>query len=38
MALIYVSLDIFREFYIDFFDIRREIRVLTRFRLPHHAK
>jgi hypothetical protein len=37
-ALIYVSLEIFREFYIDFVDIGREIRVFMRFRLPHHAK
>jgi hypothetical protein len=37
-ALIYVSLEIFREFYIDFVDIHREIRVFTQFRLPHHAK
>jgi hypothetical protein len=37
-ALIYVSLEIFREFYIDFIDIRREIRVFTRFSLPHLAK
>jgi hypothetical protein len=37
-ALIYVSLEIFREFYVDFVDIRREIRVFTRFGLPHHAK
>jgi hypothetical protein len=36
--LIYVSLEIFREFYIDFVDIRHEIRVFTRFRLPHHTK
>jgi hypothetical protein len=33
-ALIYVS----REFYVDFVDFRREIRVSTRFGLPHHAK
>jgi hypothetical protein len=37
-ALIYISLQIFREFYIDFIDIYREIRVFTRFRLPHHVK
>jgi hypothetical protein len=37
-ALIYISLEIFREFYVDFVDIRHEIRVFTRFRLPHHAK
>jgi hypothetical protein len=37
-ALIYVSLKISREFYIDFVDIRREIRVFTRFGSPHHAK
>jgi hypothetical protein len=37
-ALIYVSLEIFREFYIDFVDIRRGIRVFTQFCLPHHAK
>jgi hypothetical protein len=28
-ALIYVPLEIFREFYIAFVDIRREIRVFT---------
>jgi hypothetical protein len=27
-----------REFYVDFVDFRREIRVFTRFGLPHHAK
>jgi hypothetical protein len=37
-ALIYVSLESVREFYVDFVDIHREIRVFTRFRLPHHAK
>jgi hypothetical protein len=37
-ALIYVSLWISREFYIDFVDFRREIRVFTRFGSPHHAK
>jgi hypothetical protein len=37
-ALIYISLEMFREFYVDFVDIRREIRVFTRFCLPHHAK
>jgi uncharacterized paraquat-inducible protein A len=37
-ALIYVSLEIFREFYVDFVHIHHEIRVFTRFRLPHHAK
>jgi hypothetical protein len=37
-ALIYISLDVFREFYIDFTDIYREIRVFTRFRVPHYAK
>jgi hypothetical protein len=37
-ALIYVSLEPFREFYVDFVDIRPKIRVFTRFRLPHHAK
>jgi hypothetical protein len=37
-ALIYVSLCISREFYVDFVDFRREIRVFTRFGLPHHAK
>jgi hypothetical protein len=37
-ALIYVSLEIFREFYIDFVDICREIRVFTCFGSPHHAK
>jgi hypothetical protein len=37
-ALIYVSLWISREFYVDFVDSRREIRVFTRFGSPHHAK
>jgi hypothetical protein len=37
-ALIYVSLEIFREFYVDFVDIRHEIRGFMRFRLPHHTK
>jgi hypothetical protein len=31
-ALSYVSPEIFREFYVDFGDIRRESRVFTRFR------
>jgi hypothetical protein len=37
-ALIYVSLSISREFYVDFVDFRREIRVFTRFGSPHHPK
>jgi hypothetical protein len=37
-ALIHVSLDIFREFYVDFVDTHPGIRVFTRFRLPHHVK
>jgi hypothetical protein len=37
-ALIYVSLEIFREFYVDCVDIHREIRVFTRFCLPHQVK
>jgi hypothetical protein len=37
-ALIYVALEIFREFSVDFINIRRQITVFTRFRLPHHAK
>jgi hypothetical protein len=37
-ALIHVSLWISRQFYIDFVDVRREIRVFTRFGSPHHAK
>jgi hypothetical protein len=37
-ALIYISLEIFREFYVDVIDIHREITVFTRFGLPHHAK
>jgi hypothetical protein len=37
-ALIYVSLEIFREFYVDFVDFCREIRVFMRFGSPHHAK
>jgi hypothetical protein len=28
----------FREFYVDFVDFCREIRVFTRFGLPRHAK
>jgi hypothetical protein len=37
-ALIYVSREIFREFYVDLVDIHREIRVFTHFGSPHHAK
>jgi hypothetical protein len=37
-VLIYVSLWISREFYVDFVDFRHEIRVFMRFGLPHHAK
>jgi hypothetical protein len=37
-ALIYVSLEILREFYVDSVDICRDIRVFTCFGLPHHAK
>jgi hypothetical protein len=37
-ALIYISLGISRELYVDFVDFRREIRVFTHFGLPHHAK
>jgi hypothetical protein len=37
-ALIYVSLELFREFYVDFVDFCREIRVFMRFGSPHHAK
>jgi hypothetical protein len=37
-VLIYVSLSISREFYIDFVDFRCEIRVFMHFGLPHHAK
>jgi hypothetical protein len=37
-ALIYVSVWISREFYVDFVDFRREIRVFTRCGSPHHAK
>jgi hypothetical protein len=37
-ALIYVSLEIVREFYVDFVDFRPEIRVFTRSGSPHDAK
>jgi hypothetical protein len=37
-ALIYVSLESLREFYVDFVDFCREIRVFTRFGLPYLAK
>jgi hypothetical protein len=37
-ALIYVSPEMFREFCVDVVDIRRKIRVVTRFRFPHHVK
>jgi hypothetical protein len=37
-VLIYVSLEMFREFYVDLVDIHREIRVFTHFCSPHHAK
>jgi hypothetical protein len=37
-ALIYVSLETFREFYIDFIDIHHKIRVFMCFGLPHHVK
>jgi hypothetical protein len=37
-ALIYVCLETFREFYVDFVDICCEITVFMQFRLPHHVK
>jgi hypothetical protein len=38
LVLIYVSLDSFREFYVDFVDIHHEIRVFMHFSLPYLAK